>query len=114
MKPGLFHKIQLRLISEEKLPVPYAAVMAATALFDFDPALRSAVEQWAAGESVANCSLKDTSVQDIRNEIGGSEFQAMCVLNLVARYPSCFENAVLNLHHDQVRIARDDPAARPE
>lgn len=114
MKPELFHQIQLRLISEEKLPVPYAAVMAATALYDFDPTLRSAVEQWAAGESVSQHSLQETSVQDIRDEIGGSEFQAMCVLNMVARHPGCFENAVLNLHHDRVEIEQDNSAALPE
>lgn len=100
MSNDLFHKIQLRLIEEEKLPVAYAAFMTAEALNGFAPELRKAVLRWAEGQSVADASLEGTTVKDIRAEAGGSEFQALCLLNHTVRYPGCFEDAVLNLEDD--------------
>lgn len=104
----IFNEIQTRLIYEEKLPVAYAAVMAAQALFDFQPELQQAVRQWAEGKSVAHAALGEYSVADIQEEIGGSEFQALCMLNMTAKYPRCFDDAVLFLPQDSVEVSMDD------
>ncbi len=102
MDRELFSKIQCRLVEEEKLPIPYAAVLAAQALYDFAPELQQAVLHWANGESVAGAELDGTAVEEIQEEIGGSEFLGLCVLNQVVRHPGCFEAAVLNVQRDFV------------
>ncbi len=114
----IFNVIQTRLISEEKLPVAYAAIMTAQALNGFQPELKQAVQQWAEGKSVAQAALGDVTVADVQHEIGGSEFMAMCLLSMVKRYPGCFDKAILFLPKDQVSFdpkdllspdAEDDP-----
>ncbi len=100
MRDDIFHTIQVRLIEKEKLPVAYAAILAAEALNGFAPELRQAVQRWAEGESIADAALDGSTVRDIQNEVGGSEFQALCLLNDAVRYPGCFEDAVLTLQRD--------------
>ena len=100
MSNDVFHTIQLRLIEEEKLPVAYAAILTAEALNSFAPELRQAVLRWAKGQSVADDALDGYTVRDIQEEVGGSEFQALCLLSYAAHYPGCFEDAVLTLRRD--------------
>ena len=104
----IFNVIQTRLIYEEKMPVAYAAVMAAQALFGFQPELQQAVRQWAEGQSIANATLGEYTVADIQEEIGCSEFQALCMLNMTAQYPGCFDDAVLFLPQDRVEVSTAD------
>ena len=104
----IFNEIQTRLIRDEKLPLAYAAVMAAQALNDFQPELQQAVRQWAEGKSVAQAALGDHTVEKIQREIGGSEFQALCLLSMSARHPGCFDEAVLFLPQDSVNLYEDD------
>ena len=104
----IFHTIQTRLVSEEKLPIAYAAIMAAEALYGFQPELKQAVQQWAEGKSVAKTKLGEHTVESIQREIGGSEFQALCLLSMSARHPGCFDEAVLFLPQDSVNLYEDD------
>lgn len=100
----LFNKIQSRLVAEEKLPVAYTAILTANALGGFVSPLKEALLRWAEGESVSGVEAAGTTVKDICDELGVSEFQALCILNAVTLDPDCFEDAVLVLGEDVVDL----------
>lgn len=105
---SIFQKLQQRLIREESLPVAYTAILAAQALYCFNHDAREAAKRWAEGGSIADFSVAGSTVADIRDSIGGSEFQALCVLNAVETRYDAFADALLTVHTDAVEIDPDE------
>lgn len=99
---SVFRKLQRRLIREEGLPLAYTAILAAQALNQFRPEARDAAKRWAEGESIAGFALADTSVRELQDAVGGSEFQALCMLNALADNFNAFAEATLVAGIDSV------------
>lgn len=102
---SVFRKLQRRLIREEALPLAYTAILAAQALYQFAPEARDAAKRWAEGESIADFALAGTSVRELQDAVGGTEFQALCMLNALAGNFNAFAEATL--------VAGVDRAAPP-
>lgn len=81
----LIGKLQNKICLEENVPLAYAAIMAETALYRFDERVQQGVVQWVSGELTEDFAVEDISLADIRYEIGGSLFQALCVMDIYLR-----------------------------
>lgn len=99
---SVFQKLQRRLIREEKLPLAYTGILAAQALYQFAPEARDAAKRWAEGESIADFSLAGISIREIKAAVGGTEFQALCMLNVLADNFDAFAEATLVAGIDRV------------
>ena len=78
----LIGKLQNKIFLEENIPLAYAAIMAENALYRFDERVQCGVVQWVSGELKEDFTVEDISLADIRYEIGGSLFQALCVMDI--------------------------------
>jgi len=74
--------LQSKITLEENLPLAYAAILAENALFRFDPRVREGVYLWMADELNDSFMIEDISIADIQEEIGGSLFQALSVMDI--------------------------------
>ena len=100
----IFQKLQRRLIREENLPMTYTAILAAQALYQFAPAASEAARRWAEGESIADFVMADVCVREIQQELGGTEFQALCVLNALENKFDAFAEATMTARVDYADI----------
>ena len=90
-----FERLQRRLIREENLPLAWTAILAAQAMNRFGPEARAAALRWAGGESIADFTLADVSVDDLQQQLGGGEFQALCMLDILNERMDAFAEAAL-------------------
>ena len=97
IKTGKFTRIQSRLISEEKLPVGYAAVLTSQALTQFDPRVKEGVELWAENSLPEDFEVNGMKLTALRRNYGCSDFLALCILNTALTNPECFTEAVFRL-----------------
>jgi len=102
MNPISFNHLQSRLIADEKLTLPYAAIMAENAIFRFEPEVRGGVQQWLDGTLTKDFSVGDTSLGEIQDEVGGSLFQALCILDILTKDPARVEDAVWLVREDRI------------
>ena len=80
--PDFIRDFQRKVIIEEKVPRAYAAILVENALFRFDERVQKGVEHWVKGELTESFTVEDISLADILYEIGGSPFQALCVMDI--------------------------------
>ncbi len=74
--------LQTKIIIDEKVPRAYAAILVENALYRFDERVQEGVSQWVKGELTEEFTVEDISLADIQYEIGGSLFQALCVMDI--------------------------------
>lgn len=101
MNPISFNHLQSRLIADEKLTLPYAAIMAENAIYRFEPEVRQGVQLWLDGALTRDFAVGDTSIGEIQDEVGGSLFQALCILDILTKDPARAEDAVWLVREDQ-------------
>lgn len=77
--------VQNKIVIEEKVPLAYAAILAENALFRFDPRVQEGVAQWVNGTLLDTFAVEDISLKEIQEQVGGSLFQALCVLDIVLK-----------------------------
>lgn len=80
--PDFIRNFQRKIIIEEQVPRAYAAILAENALSRFDERVQKGVEHWVKGELTEDFTVEDISLADIMFEIGGSPFQALCVMDI--------------------------------
>ena len=96
--------LQVKLSSEEGLPVAYAAILAEHALFQYDKRVRAGVLQWLDGTLTDAFTVEDLSLADIQQEIGCSLFQALSVMDIYLRNPEYSPSVLRNEARDFVGI----------
>jgi len=79
--------LQAKISTEENLPLAYAAVLAESALYRFDMRIQAGVKQWLDGTLADSFTVENISLSDIQYEIGGSLFQALCVMDIYLKNP---------------------------
>lgn len=79
--------LQAKISTEENLPLAYAAVLAESALYRFDMRIQAGVKQWLDGTLADSFTVDNISLSDIQYEIGGSLFQALCVMDIYLKNP---------------------------
>ena len=104
IRESVYEKLQRRLIRDEQLPLAYTAILAAQALYQFVPEAQDAAKRWAEGESIADFKLAGVAVSDLQMQLGGTEFQALCILNAVENRRDAFKEAVLVNKYDTVEL----------
>jgi len=97
-----FSTIQNKLISDEKMDLIPAAIMTADIINHYDKDVRTAIIDWANGEDVSSFEVEGTKVEDLKYELGCSDFQALAILGAIKTDPDIFEDAVLLLGRDEV------------
>lgn len=83
----LINALQNKITLEENVPLAYSAVLAENALYRFDKRVQAGVVQWANDKLKDDFTVEDISLADIQYEIGGSLFQALCVMDLYLKNP---------------------------
>lgn len=78
----LVGRMQTKITTEENISLSYAAVLAENALCRFDERVREGVLRWVDGSLTADFAVENISLADIQQEIGGSLFQALCVMDI--------------------------------
>ena len=104
-----FQRLQRRLIREEKLSLAYTAILAAQAMNRFSPEAREAALRWARGESIADFVLAEVSVAELQEQLGGGEFQALCMLDLLSVNYEAFADATLVSPIDDMTFGDETP-----
>lgn len=80
--PDFIRDFQRKVIIEEHVPRAYAAILVENALTRFDERVQVGVEHWVKGDLAEDFTVEDISLADIMFEIGGSLFQALCVMDI--------------------------------
>ena len=105
MSNHLLADLQLKLINEEKLTLPYAAILAENALYRFEPSVREGVLLWMSGLLDSGFTVEEKSLADIQSEIGCSLFQALCVLDILVKGPERVKGAMWIIPVDRTHEA---------
>lgn len=103
MNENLF-RLQSRLVEEEGLSLPWAAILAENALCRFEPALRDAALDWMEGRLDPDFAVNGVSIAEIREETSATPFQALCILDSLTKDPARLQGAVWNLWRDDVHV----------
>lgn len=80
--PDFIRDLQRKIIIDEQVPRAYAAILTENALYRFDERVQEGVAQWVKGELTEDFAVEGLSLADIQFEIGGSLFQALCVMDI--------------------------------
>lgn len=80
--PDFIRDLQRKITIDEQVPRAYAAILAENALYRFDERVQEGVAQWVKGDLTKDFTVEDISLEDIQFEIGGSLFQALCVMDV--------------------------------
>ncbi len=80
--PEFIRDLQSKIIIDEQVPRAYAAILTENALHRFDERVQEGVSLWIKGELTEDFTVEDISLADIQYEIGGSLFQALCVMDI--------------------------------
>lgn len=91
--PETIRDAQRKIIHEEKVPRAYAAILVENMLYRFDERVQEGVGLWLRNELTEDFTVEDISLADIRYEIGGSLFQALCVMDIYLKNPSFIPEA---------------------
>lgn len=97
-----FTRLQTKLAAEEKLTLPYAAILADMALNRFDERVRKGVILWLDGNLTEDFEVEDTALYEILDELDGSMFQALCIMDMLLKDPERVRQAIWNVGEDTI------------
>lgn len=81
-------KLQNMIYLKEKIPLPYAALLAHRAVTTFDPRVMKGVEMWMDDRLTDAFSVGEVTLGELREAYGGcSAFVALNVLDLLLKDP---------------------------
>lgn len=99
-----FEELQNKLIAEEKLTIPYSAIMAENAMYRFEPAVREGVEKWLSGQLTRDFAVGEITLGDVLDELGGTLFQALCFMDVLMKDPERMNNGLWTVWRDHVYV----------
>lgn len=102
MELTAFARFQTKLIVEEHLSVAYAAIMTEHALYRFEPEIREAALRWLDGTLTNDFEAAGMTIAEVLENVAGSQFMALCILDIAAKDPARVEEATWNMGEDDV------------
>lgn len=97
-----FSELQNKLITDEKMDVVHAAILAAAIISHYNEQSKAAISDWIRGLDIGDVMIGEISVSEIMNELNCSSLQAVCILDAIKKDPAIFEDAVLATWEDAI------------
>lgn len=97
-----FTRLQAKLVAEEKMSFPYAAILADLALNRFDERVRKGVILWLDGKLTEDFEVEDYTVYEILDDLDGSMFQALCIMDMLLKDPEAVRNIIWTVAEDTI------------
>lgn len=98
-----FTRLQAKLVAEEKLSFPYAAIMTENALYRFDERVREGVILWLDGKLTEEFEVEGYALYEFFKEAKVSMFQALCMLDILLKDPKVLKKAIWGIKADVIR-----------
>ena len=104
MELSTFARLQSQLIEKEGLTIGYSAIMAEHALYRFEPEIRDAVMLWLDGTLTNDFAAAGMTIEEVLENVQGSQFMALCILDIAAKDPTRVEEATWNIGEDNIYV----------
>ena len=99
-----FTRLQTKLVAEEKMSMPYAAILADLALNRFDERVRKGAILWLDGKLTEDFEVEDYAVYEILDELNGSMFQALCIMDMLLKDPDAVRDIIWTIGEDEIHV----------
>ena len=87
-------RLQKNIEIKEKLPLRYAALLAADIVSDFDEQLLSGVALWMDDKLTEDFGIEECKLKDIIEDTGADLFESLLMLNLQISHPDRIEKVL--------------------
>lgn len=97
-----FVRVQTKLVAEDKLSFPYAAILTDMALNRFDERVREGVMLWLEDKLTEDFEVDGVTVCEILDEVNGSMFQTLCIMDMLLKNPESAKCAIWSFVEDVI------------